>query len=374
MPCEYEFTGSETIFINETSLSSEETKSDQQTTPESQYTDISDNDPFKFSSLRIDDPSSFEVPESRARRLFEIRLFHNYMDKIIQPFPEAQSPELLRIWEDDVPKMALDHENMLYAILAVSVTHLHRQNPEDLELRAARDRYTGLAMREQRNAVARLDKDNADPVCFASALILVNGFANLQDRDIAPYTPPTEWFYLGKGTRAVHRMARFALKGHRAAKILVIVKAPPPMDDQSMMLIPENRQIFEYLLDPTIQMETEIWNQETLEAYEIPVTFIGAIRRAIRDNEPLYAICRRIQAFTMVCPDRYIQFVTEQRPRALIILAHFFAVVAMLGCDGCWWLGSVGLREVQGIQTVINPQWQYLMQWPMSIVNVGSTQ
>jgi hypothetical protein len=119
----------------------------------------------------------------------------------------------------------------------------------------------------------------------------------------------------------------------------------------------------------------DTWDEETKEAYEKALSYVGSVQKAIDRGEPIYAICRRIQAFPLVMPPKYIDLVTMQRPRALVVLAHFFATVAQ--ARGVWWLGesrrgedSMARREIRAISRAIPKEWYGQMIWPMDMVGL----
>ena len=80
---------------------------------------------------------------------------------------------------------------------------------------------------------------------------------------------------------------------------------------------------------------------------------------------------RRVIGFPMLVHPRFVTLVEEEQPRALVILAHYFALVARL--RGLWWMGDSGRREVLGIQSALPEEWQDAMQWPLeSIADEGN--
>jgi hypothetical protein len=54
--------------------------------------------------------------------------------------------------------------------------------------------------------------------------------------------------------------------------------------------------------------------------------------------------------------------VEEKRPQALLILAHYFALMARY--PSVWWIGKTPKREIQGIRDILPHEYQELMRWP----------
>ena len=102
---------------------------------------------------------------------------------------------------------------------------------------------------------------------------------------------------------------------------------------------------------------------------------MGSIQSAIDRGEPVYAIYRRVQSFPLLAPQRFIDFLGEQRPRALVIIAHFFATVGQL--PPVWWIGegvggreSTIQREIKAIQKVVPSEWASQLVWPLDITGL----
>ena len=68
----------------------------------------------------------------------------------------------------------------------------------------------------------------------------------------------------------------------------------------------------------------------------------------------------------MMIHKRFVDLVEEQRPRALVILANYFALMAML--RSFWWIGDSGPRELQAIIEVVPEEWQGLLRWPKQVL------
>lgn len=82
-------------------------------------------------------------------------------------------------------------------------------------------------------------------------------------------------------------------------------------------------------------------------------------------------VCRRLIAFAVLIPDKMIELIEEKRPRALVILANYFAVAAPRA--KVWWIGDVTRKEVEAIQRWLPGEWKDLMRWPLTMVKTMTT-
>ncbi|KAL9109107.1 MAG: hypothetical protein Q9227_006198 [Pyrenula ochraceoflavens] len=316
------------------------------------------------------DSDVYDIPESKSRRMLELRLLQNYLTCVSQPFGIAQTAEVHAAWTIEVPKLAFRYENLLFAIFTISATHMLRDEPGNSDLISARQNYLGLALREQSRVVAQLSKENADAICFASMLILMNAFATLQERSIEPYSPPVAWLQLGRGASSVFKVALSLIQDHDAARIIPVVNAGPEFDlNNEAVYSDQNRKPFASLLRMDIASEEEIWDNENREAYEQTLGYLGSIQRAISEKETVVSLCRRLLAFAILIPKRFIELLDQQRPRALVILAHYFGLMAKV--DGVWWIGNSAQREIRGIQNILSPTWQDQLGWPLGMAGLS---
>lgn len=292
---------------------------------------------------------------------------HNYLNHVSQPFPLPQTSAVNLIWSEEVTNMAFEHENIMYSMFSLSALHLLRTQPDDSELAAAHQTYQGLALQEQRKAVGELTNgQEADAVCMASTLILIGSFAELQDRPLEPYSPPLDWLRLGRGAWAVFKIALDSIRpeDEAASRIMTIVKSPPAqLHDHPAMLAPENRRVFIDVLGQDIEFrqcdQDNAFDPGTADAYERALSYVGSIVLSLYDKEPVYAVCRRLMGFSIHVGVEFVNLVELQRPRALVILAHYFALAAKV--KAVWWMGNTPEREIDAIQKVLPREWQDLM-------------
>jgi len=96
------------------------------------------------------------------------------------------------------------------------------------------------------------------------------------------------------------------------------------------------------------------------------------VKIAIEEGEHVMAIYRRIMTFALLIPNTFREMVAEQRPRALVVMAHYFALGAKV--DYVWWIGKTVQREILGIQKVLPAEWQSQMRWPLAAIGVESVE
>lgn len=330
---------------------------------------------------QLDDAAGISLPESRVRRLMEHRLMHNYYLRAATTSPVAPAESWRKLWSVHMPALGLKHENVLYAMLASSATSLLRSTPGDKDLFDARQSYFISALHAQRHEVAHLSVENAEPVCFGALLISMTSFAMLKERSLDPYQPPLEWLQVGRGAgtviwQSVETIITEARQADYPALMTVATAYPYFGKDQSYFDA-EMRKTFLGVLTQHLPSDGDDWDDtETREAYEKALSYVGSIQKAIDSGEPVYAITRRLQTFALLVPPKFITLLSIQRPRALVIMAHFWATVSQV--HGVWWLGeadaiseeSTAKREIRAIKKVLPHDWMTTMVWPLDQVGL----
>ncbi|KAF3013708.1 hypothetical protein E8E14_004087 [Neopestalotiopsis sp. 37M] len=323
-----------------------------------------------------------ELPESRERRIWELRLLHNSLTQA-KPFPTPQPPVIHDLFLIDIPKMALNEgrDGVLYGTFAHSALNLwtRSSDPEEKETLIRLQRtYLSLMLRQHRRDVAVLNPDNADAVCIVSLKILTHALALIQTLPSDPWQPPIDFLRMGSGAGSVFhtalRMAQSA-SGGQVTKILTFVQTPPGLRDPAETIFSDHSEL-DWILEtpPTTvasssssslpedaataqQLDAEMSDPQTVSVYHKAIAFICSVQRAIARGEPEFAICRRLGGFAVLVPSEFTEYLIERRPRALVVLAHFMA--CFISVEHIWTIGQAGTNQITGILKNLPVEWSY---------------
>ncbi|KAK7757314.1 hypothetical protein SLS62_000864 [Diatrype stigma] len=342
----------------------------------------------------------FDLPETRDRRLWEMRLLHNQQTEMIQVFPTSQSSAIVRLWSHVMPEMALrDGGALLHIILASSALNLWHKSirkrsstgsgsgSDSASDSAERDllmelqtRYLTMCFQAQRRDVANLSSRNADYVCFTSLKIVSHSVALVQTLpappEPEPWEPPLQWLHMGRGADEVFRRAAGLVSPEDGDQIMTFLNSPPALLDEDTTSYDRSR--LAWLLDDPGGAEASRGGRaaaegggggdraedrdeledgpEARQAYEKAISYTCSVQGAIERGEPVFAIVRRLAAFSVFVPPAYTQLLAERRPRAMVILAHFMAL--WLDYEDIWLIGQGGRRQIRGILANLPPEWR----------------
>ena len=318
--------------------------------------------------------------ESETRRRLEFRLLHHYIVQTSITLPASHNASVRTAWTVSVPRLANDYPPLLNAILSIAAVHLSKVETEGHSHEAVHGEYLALALNSHRRAISDLHSDNVDAVCFTSVLLIIDAYATLQDRTVQdPYEPPMQWLCMSNETRNVFDIGWRWIADNPKSEFTAIARSTPNLSDHEALFSECKIRKFAHLLKPvenTSQVKEcagaeDERDQETADAYEKTVAYVECIYNAIQAGEHGMGVCRWLAAFAVLIPRKMIDLVREKRPRALVVLAHYFALTGYLSDTESrpWWIGKVASKEIGGIYNCVPIEWHELMSWPLELTN-----
>ncbi|KAK1244029.1 hypothetical protein MKX08_002167 [Trichoderma sp. CBMAI-0020] len=311
--------------------------------------------------------------ESRDRRYLELRLLHLWTTEVCKTLPGGYDPQNLRIWAHDVPRIALDYEPLLTAIFSITLFYMVFSNSQvDIgkdELFAYRARYFEAALRNHRQALGSMDRRTANGASFTSVILIFDAFAGLRERWIQPidpnipYKPPTEWLQMCKGARNVAAVGLRMIGEDSDTSFGIMARGASAFTDPEVIYSEANRARFAHLLPAMAdKSEDDIDNK----AYSTTVAYIGSVAAAKESGEDTLKVARRVTILPIILHDRFITLIEMRSPRAMVILAHYFALLCHL--DGIWWISDYPEKEIEAINDSLSSEWQGMMAWPLRVI------
>lgn len=222
-----------------------------------------------------------------------------------------------------------------------------------------------MALRELNREIEHLSKENVDGVCLTASLLRIYSFVRLQDRELEPYVPPTQWLRMtGTSSSVFRQSAEITSQNPNSVGMRMIELVIDLFDEDEKRLHTEGLLHLLRRQEPH-ELEEE-WDAEVQDAYLSTINYIGGIWKSMQDHMPPGSVARRLIVFPIFVDTRFVDMVEERRPRALVILAHYFALLAML--RGFWWVGDAGPREVTAILDELPVEWHGGLTWPLEIL------
>lgn len=368
--------------------------------PESNGSQSSAKSPICLASPYSDLEETTNLSEPDERRELELRLLHHFITIVTYTFPACNEQRYRDLWTIDAVRSGFQHAFLFNAILAISalhllsdirsMTYLYARDEDQVavervtntrsiadtdkgrDLASAHRLYLNTAIRQQREAISNLSSSNADAVFMASLLISYQSLRLIPDQSTSlSYSPPIQWLKMSKAVATIIEAAGPMVQNGSMIALMLAYTTEPDFKDETAMFNPLYRKPFEALLDWSRCPEPCL-DPDIRHAYEKTLAYVGGVYRALLNNEAPRSMIRRIVCLGVLAPARYIELLEQGRPRALVILAHHLALSQAI--EEHWWFHGVADRAVNGIQSIVPAEWQWAMQWPLSMIRVADPQ
>ncbi|KAL6700509.1 hypothetical protein J3F84DRAFT_358369 [Trichoderma pleuroticola] len=337
----------------------------------------------RISPSRLSPPSTVSTPSltlpsvpiitsmtRQGDRLLEFQLWHQYITSTSKTLV-MNSPASTDIWQKDVPRFALEGRTYLIdAVLSVAALHLRFKNPDDKVMIEASHAYSASTLAEYCRSLNKgITAENADALFLTSCLIAFQATASRlfvkEDADPSDpgephrrYALPLSWFHAFQGVKTIVATSWQWIRN--SATVKVVIDSQPGFMLDLNPLGPDS--FFGHLLDDLdeeLEQEDEANRAATNQGYFHAVCVLNWAHKNHYAPSAL--------ALPSTVSRRYVELVEAKRPRALAILACFFALLKRM--DNVWWLDDVARREVMGLVSLFETgsKWWRHLEWPIRI-------
>jgi len=339
--------------------------------------------------------------------MLELKLMHHYTTITCKTFTFA-APMTEDIWRVTVPKLAFSgSQHLADAVLAVSALHLRSLTPNDKELVRASHAYMAASLAEYNAALNKgINQSNAEALFLTSTLIAFQATATrtfIKDEPAISnsahgsgtggYAIPFSWFHAFQGVKAITAASwRFLRDSPVVAHIINSQVAlqlnieeskdgffghllegleeelatmdanapsssvnettapapntgtgssPPPKTEPQQQ---QQQQQQEGIRAPDTETAQSAHVNSTRQAYQHAVAALNWAHKIPHRGAAL--------SFPATVSRRFVELLEERRPRALAVLACFFALLKSL--EDVWWLQGMARREVLGVAALFS--------------------
>jgi hypothetical protein len=191
--------------------------------------------------------------------------------------------------------------------------------------------YFNAAVSQLRRAVQDINPENAEAICISNILIALPSFILLQNPENRSYSPPLQLFSILASNVSLFSAAWPMLS--ETSPIMAFATAKPDMRVFSQDVRQDkHRQPFLKLM--TWRAAGEEVDEESQDAYDFAICYVGCILISIENKAHPSLLRRMLYSFPTWVPKTFVTRLKEWNPRALTILAHFFALSKAM--DNVW--------------------------------------
>ncbi|KAH9890183.1 hypothetical protein F4778DRAFT_375539 [Xylariomycetidae sp. FL2044] len=311
------------------------------------------------------DKDAADPPEGRSRRLLEAKLMLQYVTETSNATGVDDISR--KVFGEMVPRMAFDSDALLYSMYTSAAFQLAALGREpQLNPAEVSRQYMSMAIREHNKELAQVTRDNIDILCMTSSILRNCATVMLQGRCLEPYAPPLEFLHMSRSSTILFEEA-WRIAGSNpnsiAAQYIIITR---DLHHEPSMPAQNDPERLEHLVrrDPNTA-QPEPWDPETRIAYDSALQHLNRVFDIMEADGPRNHAVRALVLFPMLVKRRFVELVEASTPRALVILAHYFALLNQH--SERWWIGDAGAKEVRAIAKELQDEhWQSLLEWPLS--------
>jgi len=281
----------------------------------------------------VEDFSRRVSVETTERRLLELELMHHFTSSTVHSgFLSAHDEDILQMWWKKTPVLAFKHPFLLNVIISIAALHITKITPQRTDMADVHRIYFNAAVSQLRHAVQDINTENAEAVCISNILIALPSFILLQNPDSRSYCPPFELFSILASNISLFAAAWPLLS--ESSPIMAFATAEPDM----RIFVKEvrqdkHRQPFLKLL--SWRAAGEEVDEESQDAYDFALCFVGCILINIENKVHPSLLRRMVYSFPTWVPNIFVTRLKEWKPRALTILAYYFALSKAM--DNVWY-------------------------------------
>ncbi|KAH8818889.1 hypothetical protein DL96DRAFT_1684452 [Flagelloscypha sp. PMI_526] len=309
-------------------------------------------------ALRLSKNRQLSLPTLSEFRPKELELLHNWTTNTIFTFIPSE-PAIRHGFQVSLPQIAFQHKFLLHAMFAITSLHMNHLLPSS--------NYLPLAKMHCQCAVvgaleAQGDSASPDAIIMTSILLATYWLA-LPTWELTCQGHSPDIFNWVPAVRTIMRMV---MPYHENLVGGTFSFLPRRINGLPAEMTPFPDILYRIYDPQACPLDTEeLKDVQTLAAYEAAlVSFIhyswGVFMAA--DIQTL-----TIHGFICSSPDEFFKLFLGRRPRALILVAHYCALLGQF--DRVWWYSWERCRhDLQHILSLLDEEWLPCMEYPLNVL------
>ncbi|OJD14155.1 hypothetical protein AJ78_05482 [Emergomyces pasteurianus Ep9510] len=314
------------------------------------------------------------IPNSSGLDVVDLELLHHYTTFTYKTLPSGATSDQHELWQIQVVQLGFQHEFLLRGTLAAAALHLsylHPQRRESLALRAST--HQTMALRSFHEALNRVDPSNCVAIFAFSCILVALTFATptnsarlagQEEGYLGAQKEILDWFYMVRGCNSVLQTQWETLSRSFLAPLLnkAMTQQTAPSHD-----VHDADRVTDLLR--LCSSESLSQDRETANAYALAIhQLLNAYTQVSILNERKQDFVPVIFVWPIAIPQTYLKLLGERKPEAMVILAHYSALLQRL--DDQWYMKGWARYLVKQIETALSEEWQPWLCWPKEATGV----
>lgn len=307
-------------------------------------------------------PSLAGSPSSGKLDIADLELLHHYMTWTYKTLPSGATTDQHEIWQTRVVQLGFQHEFLLRGILAVSALHLAYMVPtrrETLALHASTHQSEAIQLFHK--ALDHVNTSNCVALFAFSCIIVVLTFAAPKpstDNNTGIQKEILDWFHMVRGCNSVLQTQWETVSQSFLAPLLKKGMMHETAPSHSVRDTVHITGLLRLCSTDSLSQDTEAANVYALTIHELLNSFtqVTILVERKQDFVPV------IFVWPITIPQAYLIYLGERRPEAMVILAHYAALLRRV--DDQWYMEGWAKYLVKQIDSALGEEWKTWLAWP----------
>ncbi|CZR53074.1 uncharacterized protein PAC_02952 [Phialocephala subalpina] len=300
--------------------------------------------------------------------LLELRLMHHYTKSTYgrQPLRYMASPNVMdSLWEVDIPQLAFSNEIVLNALLGIAAFNLLSLTPNDRTLAVAANTYFNKAIVKQRDAVGKVDRQNAEPLLVSAVLLAHQSWLFTYSEEAQTHGVDLSTYRMCQGASILARKASPWTTQYDFLSTLIL-KLKEEESDYDYEFMDRVREDMDSLLQALDERGIEAEDKAVYEGAAADILntyhlFAGAMAENSALEQQIVTVLHRV-------PPAFVKLLEEHDPMAMAIIARNFALLGVFLDSSAWWVHGAGKnntteKALRGIELKMPPEYMWTMDF-----------
>ncbi|KAH9221946.1 hypothetical protein DL95DRAFT_381241 [Leptodontidium sp. 2 PMI_412] len=295
---------------------------------------------------------------SHAIHMSHLELLHHFCTST---YHTLSHNSILRImYQTAVVKIGCTCDYVMYSILSISALHLSRLNAEQERhfLSQALDLHH-LALTTGSLALQNITNENCSNLYIFSVLTFMFDSARRREFDtLVPEedTSLTEWISVLRGTRAVIDSSSRALLQDGPLGPLFTIGARRAQAQALSSTHTDHLWELQRLVNEVATSSDEI------HTYNLSIDTLRLAFNVVFNKQPDTYEATDVFVWLYKLSDHFLELLSQRKPEALAILAHFSVLLKEL--DDRWWINGWSKRLISQVYGALGEEYRQWIVWP----------
>lgn len=309
----------------------------------------------------FESPNLVSTKKTTDLDINDLQLLHHFSTVLAYDLANQQTGEALALWQKHAVELGFKHDFLLRGLLAVSALHQSYLKPHlksDFDVQAST--HQSIAIHSFQETLGNVNETNCHALFAFSCIIIVLSFASSSKDKASDFqTDVLHWLYLLRGCNEVLKLYREAL---RSSFLKPLLDELHYAENHTAHNIEDVDRIMDLF---TVCSQSNFGDKErsqacTLAIHALLSTFVQAsILRSRGEGTVLASF-----VWSVNLPPKFLDMLSEKRPEALVILAHYCVLIYWGEMQDTWFLVGWARYMLDTIKELTPIEWHEHLSWP----------